>query len=846
VATCLKMVCLQRCLFSFSVSDNRYLDVSGEDLLRLRSSGGFCDLLFLLCTFVIVSIIYPQAMAPKKASMASKVQVEVDAAPTTEFVLEQGDLRYYPKIELSDEVSQNRIVHTNKEKVLVVLLMLFALIIRVGSLKDPNSVVFDEVHFGGFARKYINGAFFMDVHPPLAKLLFAAVGALGGFKGDFLFTNIGDVFPPNVPYVLMRQLSAFMGVGTVLFMYFTLRASGCKPAVALLTSSLLVIENGMITISRYILLDSPLIFFIAGTAFFYTRSEICKPFSFDWFKHLSLCGIFLGFAVSSKWVGLFTFAWLGLANVLRLWFEIGDLSVPVQRIIKSAAFRGIILLGLPAIIYVFSFYIHLQVLTQEGDGAAFMSSAFRIDFEDTTVPRVTDADVGVSSIITLRHLNTHGGYLHSHDHLYEGGSGQQQVTLYPHLDENNRWIIELYNETSEPFEFKPITDGTKIRLNHMITNRRLHAHDIRPAVSSSDWQNEASCYGFEGFEGDPNDDFIVEIVKDASVAGDAQERLRAIDTIFRLRHAMTGCYLWSHDTTLPEWGFNQQEVTCATQGIKPLSYWYIEDNTNIYLPQDAEKIGYKPLSFFQKFIELHKKMWKINSGLTATHVYESRPLDWILLNRGISYWAAAPHHIYLLGNPIVWWPASFLFLAYGIYIAVIIFKFQLGSPITISDKTFTFNYYTFSFLLGWFLHYYPFFLMERQLFLHHYFPALYFGLLALGHCFQLFASIFSNRKTITYLVFGLIFTSSLYSYYQRLPLTNGGDWTVEKCEATKWLSGWDYNCANYPYENADTNAPALAANQGYDFDAAVKPAEILQNGNEQQQPLVNSIAKDEL
>ena len=152
-------------------------------------------------------------MAPKKASMASKVQVEVDAAPTTEFVLEQGDLRYYPKIELSDEVFQNRIVHTNQETVLVVLLMLFALIIRVGSLKDPNSVVFDEVHFGGFARKYINGAFFMDVHPPLAKLLFAAVGALGGFKGDFLFTNIGDVFPPNVPYVLMRQLSAFMGVG---------------------------------------------------------------------------------------------------------------------------------------------------------------------------------------------------------------------------------------------------------------------------------------------------------------------------------------------------------------------------------------------------------------------------------------------------------------------------------------------------------------------------------------------------------------------------------------------------------------------------------------------------------
>ena len=773
-------------------------------------------------------------MAPKKAAKVSKVQVEPEAK-TTELILESGDLRQYPKSELSPAVVQNRIVHTYKERILVGVLVLFALIIRVGSLNDPNSVVFDEVHFGGFANKYINSKFFMDVHPPLAKLLFALVAFLGGFKGDFTFTNIGDVFPPNVPYVLMRQLSAFMGVGTVLFMYFTLRASGCKPAVAFFTSSLLIIENGLVTISRYILLDSPLIFFVAGTAYFYVRSEICKPFSFDWFKYLAFAGVFLGFSLSSKWVGLFTLAWLGCANILRLWFVIGDLTVPIPKILKSTAFRGLLLLGIPAIIYVFSFYVHLQLLTYEGDGAGFLSSAFRLDFKDSTVPRETSADVGVSSIITIKHLNTHGGYLHSHDSLYEGGSGQQQITLYPHLDENNRWSVELYNETSEPFEFIPITDGTKIRLNHIVTNRRLHSHDVRPAVSENDWQNEASCYGYEGFEGDPNDDFIVEIVKDLSADGVAQERLRAIDTIFRLRHAMTGCYLWSHETSLPEWGHNQQEVTCATQGVRPLSYWYIEDNVNIYLPQDAEKTGYKPLSFWQKFVELHKKMWQINNGLTAKHVYESRPLDWILLNRGISYWAAAPHQIYLLGNPIIWWPASFLFVVYALYLVVLVFKYQLGYTIAFSDATFTFNYYTFSFLLGWFLHYYPFFLMDRQLFLHHYFPALYFAILALGHSFQLISSIFQSKKTITYLLFGLIFTSSLYCYYQRLPLANGSDWTVEKCKASKWFDGWDYNCENFPYENADNNAPANAGfNQGgYDFDAAVKPQQnAFQNPHE--------------
>ena len=65
-------------------------------------------------------------------------------------------------------------VITRAELFLVGLLTLVALIVRFYHIERPSSVVFDEVHFGGFASKYLSRKFFMDVHPPLAKLLFAA------------------------------------------------------------------------------------------------------------------------------------------------------------------------------------------------------------------------------------------------------------------------------------------------------------------------------------------------------------------------------------------------------------------------------------------------------------------------------------------------------------------------------------------------------------------------------------------------------------------------------------------------------------------------------------------------
>lgn len=98
---------------------------------------------------------------------------------------------------------------TSGEWKLLLVIVLVAAGIRLFRLSKPNSVVcvfhlssrsrtsylsctsFDEVHFGKFASKYIKTQYFVDVHPPLAKLLITLSAWIFGYDGHFDFKEIG-------------------------------------------------------------------------------------------------------------------------------------------------------------------------------------------------------------------------------------------------------------------------------------------------------------------------------------------------------------------------------------------------------------------------------------------------------------------------------------------------------------------------------------------------------------------------------------------------------------------------------------------------------------------------------
>lgn len=654
---------------------------------------------------------------------------------------------------------------------------------------------------------------------------------------------IGENTP--VPYVAMRLLPALLGVALVPLAYLTLRALSLRVTTAIVGSLLVLLDNALATQSRLILLDSFLVFFTGATV--YCWVEFCneerrRPFARSWWVWLSATGFFLGCVVSSKWVGLFTIATIGVSTAAQLWAHLGDVRQSMRILFKHFLARALCLIGIPAMVYLTCFAIHLGVLQRSGDGDGFMSSAFQHTLIGHGMPD-TYADVALGSTITIRHLNTHGGLLHSHAHSYPAGSKQQQITLYPHSDENNEWYVIKAPGPDDPptptdAEGVPLTTGgpheiesyrtqkvtflehnMEVRLVHRRTDKRLHSHEAhRPPITESDFQNEVTGYGFPGFAGDANDNWRVEIEHGQGGDAASSERVRSLRTVFRLRHTLSGCYLFSHKVALPDWGFGQQEVTCNKQPTKPNSLWYVETSTHPRLsPEgdvslgfddvgDEDKIAVKPAaminylrpSFFSKFWELQKVMWATNAGLTDRHAYDSRPKTWPTLKRGINFWTKDHRQIYLIGNPMVWWGST---VAVAVYLgarALLMLRAKRGSK-DLLDSTIVFYDRTAGFLfLGYAMHLAPFFLMSRQLFIHHYLPALYFAILLLALLFDLLTAPLKPRfrlaaASAVVVVVGL-------TYLEFSPLTYGSNWTQRSCERARWMKSWDFNCGGFPKE----------------------------------------------
>lgn len=243
------------------------------------------------------------------------------------------------------------------------LLIVFAIgaFVRFWRLFTPRAVIFDEYHYLRYSGHYFSHRYYYDLHPPLAKLLYAGLAKLLSIPPAVL------LHPSPAP--LLRILPAVCGTVTVALVYVILSQLGASRAIAALAALAVALDNALVVDSRLILLEPLMICFgLTCVACFFaarTRSGASR------WGLLVASGLASGCAMSVKWTGLSALGlilcvWLYDWVRVRPWKWRGLLA-PTTLVVCTIA------------IYVAAFAVHFALLTRASEGSDddFMSVQFR-------------------------------------------------------------------------------------------------------------------------------------------------------------------------------------------------------------------------------------------------------------------------------------------------------------------------------------------------------------------------------------------------------------------------------------------------------------------------------------
>lgn len=557
-------------------------------------------------------------------------------------------------------------------------------------------------------------------------------------------------------------MPASLGALTVPIVFMIMWESGYSLPACITAAGLMLLDNAHIGQTRLILLDASLIFFMALSVLSYIRfyKERHAPFGQKWWKWLLLTGINLSCVISIKYVGVFTFFSIGVPVLIDLW-DLMDVNrrqgaLTLVEFGKHFVARLVGLLIVPFFLYLFWFQVHFAILTRSGPGDDFMTPEFQETLSDN-VMSLQSVSINYYDAITIRHKETKV-YLHSHPDRYplryEDGrvsSQGQQVTGYPHNDTNNHW--QVLPSTPIPSEVgQRVQVGDVVRLRHLVTNTMLLTHDVASPYYPTN--QEFTTVSLEDAAGARYNDTLFQIKVDKG-KGD----FKTMSTHFKLIHVPTKVAMWTHSKPLPDWAYKQAEINGNKAVQQSSNVWYVDDIPS--LPAEDERNKKEPkkvkhLSFLRKWVEVQRAMFHHNNALTSSHPYASQPISWPFLLRGVSFWTKndTRQQIYFLGNPIGWWLASSLLAVFVGIIGADQLALRRGMD-ALDDRKLFLSYKqpktlhlvksfvldgdvltflpvgtrsrlynsTGFFFLTWAAHYIPFYIMGRQLFLHHYLPA---------------------------------------------------------------------------------------------------------------------------
>ncbi|KAF9433540.1 hypothetical protein BGZ76_009309 [Entomortierella beljakovae] len=125
---------------------------------------------------------------------------------------------------------------TFRDWVVLSVLSVATIGVRFWRISWPDEVVLNEGHFRRIVSAYTKNEYAFDPHPPLGKLILAAVASFSDYKGALGFEDIGDQYPNTIPYTSMRAVLALMGALCAPTAYITLKANDQGTGAAILAT----------------------------------------------------------------------------------------------------------------------------------------------------------------------------------------------------------------------------------------------------------------------------------------------------------------------------------------------------------------------------------------------------------------------------------------------------------------------------------------------------------------------------------------------------------------------------------------------------------------------------------
>ena len=241
-----------------------------------------------------------------------------------------------------------------------------------------NSTYFDEIYHARTAYELKHGMSIYEwTHPPLGKLVMMLGIDLFGM------TPFG-----------WRFMGALVGVLMVPLMYLLAKQLTKSAKLSFIAMCLMALDSMHFTQTRIATIDSYAVFWIMLEYLFMFRY-----FQMDWSKvkfwktliPLGLCGITMGVACATKWIGIYSAAGLAIIFFWKLWRELRAMLARREfmqgasrqfwlRAILTCAFCLLFFIIIPLAIYYFSYYRHFLV-----DGIGSFGEMFSGEYVEKVV-----------------------------------------------------------------------------------------------------------------------------------------------------------------------------------------------------------------------------------------------------------------------------------------------------------------------------------------------------------------------------------------------------------------------------------------------------------------------------